>query len=438
MLRKANNVFSVLVDDNSNTTLPTVGSVVTAANIGNGAVCLVNLGMVRLDAVAFAALADTDKFMLVQGKGASAPLMKSPAITKGTYATTISKHKPAVQQVTTIGYNGTTGSLPTANDTSYFIKIRKNDNDAANRSQPFSLFGQFKTDASATQEELALGLAVNLNKNMSDEPANGYLTTEVICDEAGTEALSALDTIVATAGSKDIVIVENGGVLPYLFVVGDHIRLGTAVTDPVYKITATTVTLAAGGTLTVDRPVTTSFAPAAGTGTTEYITAAAAAAAEFGIRLTGVAADFDVNSFRNYYTNRFTATFSDDTTLVTLTTGARNGSGVWQQVAMDEYMNYGFEGMNGMLGTPPKLRDQAVKIPGVGTATALTSRYSTLNISWTETVTGLVGMSGAQGNVIFHVNLDNTDPLGLLAATASSGELLVEAMGLTDTDFNMV
>jgi len=91
-----------------------------------------------------------------------------------------------------------------------------------------------------------------------------------------------------------------------------------------------------------------------------------------------------------------------------------------------------------MLGTPPKLRDQAVKIPGVGTATALTSRYSTLNISWTETVTGLVGMSGAQGNVIFHVNLDNTDPLGLLAATASSGELLVEAMGLTDTDFNMV
>ena len=75
MLRKANNVFSVLVDDNSNTTLPAAGSVVTAANIGNGAVCLVNLGMVRLDAVAFAALADTDKFMLVQGKGASAPLM---------------------------------------------------------------------------------------------------------------------------------------------------------------------------------------------------------------------------------------------------------------------------------------------------------------------------------------------------------------------------
>jgi hypothetical protein len=41
---------------------------------------------------------------------------------------------------------------------------------------------------------------------------------------------------------------------------------------------------------------------------------------------------------------------------------------------MDEYMNYGFEGQNNQLATPSVPRDQVVKIPGVGTATTLTSK----------------------------------------------------------------
>ena len=421
MLRKANNVFSVLLDDETITTLPAERSVVTSANLGNGAVCLVNQGMIRLGAVDFAALSDTDTFMLVQGKDAGNQMMKSPVITKGTYSTSIQKHLPAVQQVTTIGYNGTAGSLPSANDTSYYVKIRKNDNDAANRSQPFSLFGQFKTDASATQEELAFGLATNLNKNMADEPANGYLTTEVICDDAG-----------ATDGTATTITVTNGSVAGVLnagattFVVGDLLRIGGAtVTDAVYSITAMTAT-----SVTLDRP----FTGVSGAGVTiEFITAALATVANFGFRLTGVPAPFDVNAFRNYYANRFTATFSDDSALTTLTVGARNGSGVWQQVAMDEYMNYGFEGQNGMLGVPPRLRDQVVKIPGVGTATAALARYSTLNISWTETVSGLVGMSNARGNVILHTNLDAA---GNLATSGSSAETLVVAMGLNAALFD--
>ena len=142
MLRKANNVFSVLLDDE---TVATPGgfvagtTVVTSSNLPAGAVCLVNLGNVYMSNTEFAALGNNDKFMIVQGKGASQPLMKSPVITKGTYSTSISKHQAAVQQITTIGYNGTTGSLPAANDTGYWIKIRKNYNDAGNRSQPMSI-----------------------------------------------------------------------------------------------------------------------------------------------------------------------------------------------------------------------------------------------------------------------------------------------------------
>lgn len=77
---------------------------------------------------------------------------------------------------------------------------------------------------------------------------------ERIHSAVGTEALGAADTLVGTAGSKVLTVVESGGVLPYLFAVGDYIRMGTAVTAPVYKITATTVTVADGGLITLDIP----------------------------------------------------------------------------------------------------------------------------------------------------------------------------------------
>ena len=73
-------------------------------------------------------------------------------------------------------------------------------------------------------------------------------------------------------------------------------------------------------------------------------------------KYTGVASDFDVNAFRNYYSNRFTATFSDTSTLNTHVQGALDGTGVWQQVAMDEYMSMGNQGENQMLSVPPVMR----------------------------------------------------------------------------------
>ena len=430
MLRKSNNVFAALLSDGtldatSTAILPADGTVITKDNLAAGAVCFVDAGMRR---EVLADVAAGDSYRIVQGLGSSKPLMISPVIVKGTEKITSQKFVPSVQQVTTVGYNGTTGSLPSANSTAYYVKIRKNDNDAGNRSQPFSLFGQFKTSAAADQEELASGLAANLIKNLSIEPANNYCAVDLLMDEAGTEALGAADTIVATAGSREIVLVESGGVLPHLFVVGDFIRLGTATTDPVYKITKTTVTVAAGGTLTVDRAVTTSFAPTAGTGTTEFIGASTSLAAEFGIRLTGIQADFDVNNWRDYYVNRFTASFSDTATLITSVTGAKTGTGMFQQVAMDEYMNWG----QGTIGTPPTIRESAVKIPGTGGNTALTSKYSTINIAWTEDISYLTSSSKAKGNVLVYLNLADSSGVGKLATSPDNpGEVLATALGIT-------
>lgn len=430
MFKKANNVFSVLLNDTNvaSSALPLAGTVVTDANLPKGAVVLTDIGFRLMDNTAYAALANGDGFFVIQGKGAGVPLMKSPRLTKGKTKVTIAKHKAAVQQITAIGYNGTTGALPVANNTAFFIKIRKNDNDAANRSQPMSLFaGPVKTDATGTQEELAFALVISGLKNFKDEPANNYIKFEALV--AGTQAdwTGTATHLSLTKGSKVALFTDNAGAASTATAptVGDIVRiLGVA-----YKITASSTT-----SITLNYAYQGDTALVAGGTTAATQAGIVGTPGDYGVRLTGVAAPFNVNSFRDYYANRFTATFSNASTLVTPLQGAYNGNGTWQQVAMDEYMNYGYEGQNGQLGVPPMLRDQEVKIPGVGSNTAATSRYSAVNIAWEEDVRGLVSMAGGQGSVLVYLNLDASGNLD--TSTSNNGEAFALALGLTPGDLN--
>lgn len=430
MLRKANNVFSVILSDvnQATTGLPAVGTVVTDANLAIGAVVLTDVGLRRINALS--GLADGEQFFIVQGKGVGNPLMKTPVLTKGKVKVSIAKFRPAVQQITVIGYNGTTGALPVANNTDFWIKVRKRDNDAANRSQPMSLFaGPVKTDATGTQEELALLLAKNGIKNFSQEPANGYLRFENIT--SATDA--AITGTVANFGvTYNSYIVTLDGTVTNVSA-GDWIKLGgTTTSTAVYKVAAVN----SPNSITLE----TLYQGTSGTiavANVRRITAANAATANFGVRLTGAPAPFDVNAFRDYYANRFTATFSDATTLVTHVQGARNGNGMWQQVAMDEYMSYGYEGQNDMLAVPPRFRDQEVKIPGVGGNTALTTKYSAITLAWEEGISGLVSMAGGKGSAILWLNLADNAGSGILATTPdNTGETLATALGVTASDLN--
>jgi hypothetical protein len=419
MFRKANNVFSVILENQvAAASLPAAGTVVTSANLPTGAVVVADLGNIRLSAAAFLALPANAQFRIIEGLGITEPLMKSPVLTKSKVVASVAKHVEARQQITSVGFNGTTGALPVANNTNFFIKIRKRDNDAANRSQPFSLFaGPVRTDANGTQAELASLLIANGYLNFKDEPANHYLRFEAICDNAGATDGTATSATV-TNGSLGVVL----NAAPTTMAVGDYIRFGTAVTDPVYLITAIS-----GANLTLNSPyVGTTGAVAA----IEYIAAVSAATANFGVRITGNVDPFDVNQWRDYYANRFTVSFSDSTTLLTHLQGAFNGTGMWQQVAMDEYLSYGYEGENNQLAVPSIPRTQIVKIPNVTPgATSLTSKYSTLNLAWEESISGLVSMDGGKGNVIVHLNLRDNAGTGELTGSASSGLELATVLG---------
>ena len=429
MLRTANNVFSVLLDDSAKaaSAVPAAGTVVTDANLEKGAICMVDAGMRRIAATTptGGGYDKVDRYRIVQGRGAGKQLMISPIITKATATLSTSKNVAASQQVSIVGYNGTTGSLPIANSTDFYIKIRKNDNDAANRSQPMSLFaGPVKTDATATQEELAFALVKNGIANFADEPANHYLTFSALSDEAGTALAGTAANLIFTKGSKTVVGDVANKTITNL-AVGDLLKISVAKTESVYKVAAVANLGGVAGklpTITLDHAYQEATATVA-RATCARITEANAAASECGVRMTGVQADFDVNAMRDYYVNRFTVTFSNTSTLVT-TTGARTGSGVWQQVAMDEYMSYGFEGMDGMLGTPPRMRDTTV-IEG--------NSYGCLEISWTENIQGLVSLQGGKGSVLIYLDLSTG---GAFPGTQSSGEdLAVDVFGFLDSDF---
>ena len=414
-LRRQDNVTYVSLAD---TTAASPGAVViTPSTLADGAAALVDESNLAYVAQAtFDALDDSVKLRVVQNIGGK--LVSTARFTKGaivkaaliggnnTYAT-VQQYVAAVQQITRIGFNGTTGSLPTTtSETSFYIKIRKNDNDAANRSQPNSLFAQFKTDATGSQEELAFGLVKNGVQNMSTQPVsnNGYLRFEALCDDAGAADATAT-TISIDYGSKTGTL--NAGATT--FVVGDLLRIGGgAVTDPVYKITAL-----AGTTVTLD----IAYQGASGTGITiEYITAALAAAAEFGVQLRGVASDFSVEALRNYYSNRFTATFSDASTLNTHIQGANDGSGTWQQVAMDEYMSMGNQGENSMIGVPPVPRTASVVTDG---------QYDAIMITVKEDINGLVTAEKADANILIYVQDGSGSPSGDAIATALNVDTLL-------------
>jgi len=435
MLRKSDNVFAAIVSDVdiASSTLPASGVVVTNANLSAGAVVLVDVGMRRR---VIGDIVTGDAYRIVQALGSTKPLMISPVITKGTEKITSQKFVSSAQQITTVGFNGTTGSLAAANSTDYWITVQKNDNNGRDNSQGTRQFaGPIKSTTAAKQEAIAFALVKQGIKNFSSDTnsPNQYLKFDALCDEAGVAIVAAGGaalSFVFTKGSAEIVGTVNNLAATNV-VAGDVIKVAAALTTSIYKvksITAATGTTGFKITLTYpfqEETITVAKADA------RRIVESGAIVAEAGVRMTGVENEFSVSHWRNYYVNRFTASFSDTAVPITSLVGAKTGTGMWEQVAMDEFMNWGFEGQ-GTIGTPPTIRESAVKIPGTGSVTALTAKYSIINIAWTEDVSFLTSNSKAKGNVLIYLNLADSSGVGKLdTSTANTGETLAVALGIT-------
>jgi hypothetical protein len=171
-------------------------------------------------------------------------------------------------------------------------------------------------------------------------------------------------------------------------VVGDYLRFGTGVTDPMYKITAIDTT---ANTLTLDQPYQGVSALFNDTGL-EKVAAATAATADFGLKLTGLPGDFVVGLYE-YRKISFNVLLNDTFggTLNTTSTVASKGKGTYNEIAELEWFLKGNRGEGNRVAEYP--------VPFVADATS-GKTYDVWSFDWYDvnstSIDGLVYSFGTQ------------------------------------------
>lgn len=291
------------------------------------------------------------EFVVVQGRGAGKPLLQSPVIKRGKLLNyKISTEADGVEQVSYIGYNGTSGAINVINDNVYLARINRQDLQKTFGNKQMLKFGVYKSDASATKAEIVHGLVDSFIANFKRE-AEPVIAFGVTNAGARTIIPTGAGTLAFVKGSNKVTfstdIADATGAVAIS--VGDYLTVASATTNVVYRVTAIdTVTDVA----TIDRAFQETSVTVANA-TAKVIYAATATAANFGIKLSGLPARFVVGSFK-YHKVRFQISLSDfGTTDLTYTTAAYEGSGTYEQVSELEWFAQGNEGKIERIGVPP-------------------------------------------------------------------------------------
>jgi hypothetical protein len=206
-----NQVKVLLLGDNLAVgVLPAAGTQVEPANMPAGAICMVDAAGKRV--VASGAVAG-GSYAFVQSQGPNLPLIKSDLIDfSNVTGAFLEGYSAPTNQVTFIGYNGSSGSLPSTGSSSYFgnIVIQNEWNTYGNTpvKKPF----MFEASASDTASTIASGLqlsAWNGVKKMADPyyKVERVAATTSVADWTGTGT-----HLYFVKGSKTVTFVTNAGV----------------------------------------------------------------------------------------------------------------------------------------------------------------------------------------------------------------------------------
>lgn len=300
------------------------------------------------------ALSAGERFKIVY-KNVDGKIIESPLFD---YSNIVSKNAvnyvADTEQKTCVGFNGTTGSITVSNSDDYYIHLfRKDYSKTWGEHTLYKMVAAYKSDASATQTEIAWGLLANAVKNLAIEKIkSGVEVTRVGIINSNT-AVTTNDFVgncVVVNGVAAMTVASSGQYATDTDVaVGDYIRLGattgTAITVSanVYKVTAISGTTTK--VYTLDRPVLEpSGTYATGTGT-EVIAAATAEAANWGLTFESRPVKFVPGLFKNQQvTFEVSLCEAFGSTLVTDVTTPTKGKGTYEEVAETEWFLAGNRG----------------------------------------------------------------------------------------------
>ncbi len=286
-----------------------------------------------------ATAATVKKFIIVKKTAGGIPLVSGIINKADIKSATRKVYVAAANQVTNIGYDGSTGSITVANDNAYHVRISFREGLTSNHGGLYLKHGYYVSDLNATQYEIAANITKAIQNDMSKE-AEKLMTVEMLCNDAGTATTGTVDVV---KGTKKVIASVPGD-----FEVGGLLRMGTATTAAVYKIVSIS-----GTVLTLDSKMISATGQTA-IASAESVTAALAAAATFGIKLTGVPSAHVVGKLHgNLAPIAFDVSLEGfGSTGNVLTTAASAGNGTEKQVKELEYFCQGNEGDFYRIGEP--------------------------------------------------------------------------------------
>lgn len=299
-------------------------------------------------------------------RSADGSLIATPFFKKATAKYKAHDYSAPVEQVSYIGYVGSgTESITVANNTDYLVRVLLKGITAQYGDKLMYKFGAYRSTASATQREIALGIASNLTTNFKREKLqNGDQLVKFEVLSSGTSIATSGGTISVVNGDATVNMLSTGTDGGYynadgaMIAIGDYIRLGhaTATTTPVYKVINVTGGGADTAVVTLDRPFEgTTNATLAAASAGVMSAANAAAALYWGIACTGIdRSKFKAGVF-NYEKVRFELQLQEfGSTIVTNSTTPSEGIGYYKEIQELEWFFKGNRFHSGLrLGTPP-------------------------------------------------------------------------------------
>lgn len=257
----------------------------------------------------------------------------------------------AAEQMTYIGYTGAGNSISVISDNVYKLNISFYQLGRTGQGRRETIDLMYRSDATATQTEVAFGLMENLVPALKKQPE-----ATIVAHLINSAALVANDrvdhNVTVVQGSKYIVSADDwssaGAVVA---AVGDLIRLGSAATataaeqdaavalgSTVYRV----ISIPAADTIELDRAVT--GISGTYTANTDVSIIPAANVGNYGIRLKGVAPTWKLGK-RPWQKVMFTVGLQDfGSTTVTYTSAAVLGQGLENQIRDLEWFCQGESG----------------------------------------------------------------------------------------------
>lgn len=326
------------------------GATASPTTLADGEVVVTNVSNVVLNTSTVLGL---DKVKIVQGRGSNNPLREEIIHLGDITSYKGTAHEPRVNQVSYIGYNGTSGSINVINDNLYQYTFRDTTDELLRGFQGFTQMPYYRSSTSATQEEIAVGLMKQTLAEFSGIfKVERFVRIEMLNAHAGAAITGTVANFGVTLGGKGITL--DGTVTNVA--VGDYLRLGgTTTASAVYKVAAvnspTSITLA-----WAYQGATASIAVA----NVEVITEVQAQANSFGLRFTGLDRYYDRLRWM-YAVESFQLKIGGGdgfgTTALTNSVAPFAGNGVWEQVSMMEFDSWGNEGQAVIMQQPPLSRE---------------------------------------------------------------------------------